>query len=68
VLEIGSAIQADAWNSHHDEQHAALALEGKDRQKIGLLDINVDFTVSRRAGGVHVGDIEQSGIRCPLSL
>ena len=45
-----------------DQAQAARTLEGKDRQEIGLLEIDMDFAVGRRPGGVHVGDVEQSGI------
>ncbi len=45
-----------------DQAQAACTFEGKDRQELGLLEIDMDFAVGRRAGAVHVGDVEESGI------
>ena len=45
-----------------DQAHPARSLQGKDSQKVGPAEIDVDFAVRRRAGPLHVGDVEEPRI------
>ena len=41
-----------------DKARSTLPGKGKDRQEIGLVEIDVQFAIERRAGGFNIGNIE----------
>ena len=41
-----------------DQPCAANAGEGKDGQEVSLVQVNMQFAINRRAGGLDIGDIE----------
>src|ERR1700756_2043685 len=42
-----------------DKARSTLPGKGKDRQEIGLVEIDVQFAVERSAGGFNIGNIEE---------
>ncbi len=48
-----------------DQSHASFPLHGKDDQKVGLVEIEVQLKVGRRAARLHVGNVEEPRIRAP---
>ncbi len=56
-----------------DQARPALPGQGKDGQKIGLVEVDVQLAVERRAGGLDIGDVEDlsigaAGKACPDRL
>ena len=45
-----------------DQAHSARSLQGKDSQKVGPAEIDVDFSVRRRARPLDVSHVENVGI------
>ena len=64
VLEPQFIATLGAFAAHRpDQARPALAREREDRQKIGLVEVDVQFAVDRRAGRHDIGDIEKLIVR-----
>jgi hypothetical protein len=62
VADIGElqrgVVVAVGFPHHADQPHTFLQRERKDRQKIGFIEIDMEFAIDRRPGTIDIGDIE----------
>ncbi len=60
ILESQGLRMRGAVAAHGpDQSRPALAFQRKHRQEVGLVQIDMQFAIKRRAGGVDVSDVEQ---------
>ena len=60
---VNARSSASGSSSHiADQAHVAITLHGKNKQNVGLVKIDVQFKVDRRAACLDIGDVEQPRI------